>query len=129
METTMKAMRQRLMAMAIGTVCAAALGVALHAHAKLVKTAPADGSTVATVPANVELTFNEPLDVKVSKVELVGPSGKVELGPLHAMSAKSLMAPVTGKLSDGAYTVNWQTAGDDGHVQKGKFGFTLKQAK
>lgn len=125
----MKQTHGRLVGIVSAVLVAATLGVALHAHAKLTKTEPADGSSVSTVPANLQLTFNEALDVKVSKVELVGPSGKVALGPLHAMKGTSIMAAVTGTMSDGAYTVNWQTAGDDGHVLKGKFGFTLKQTK
>jgi methionine-rich copper-binding protein CopC len=32
-------------------------------------------------------------------------------------------------MADGRYTVNWQTAGDDGHLQKGTFAFTVKPAK
>jgi methionine-rich copper-binding protein CopC len=39
---------------------------------------------------------------------------------------KSISAGVAGTLQDGAYTAAWQSAGDDGHVQKGDFKFTLK---
>ena len=45
------------------------------------------------------------------------------------MGEKTLMAPVTGKMADGKYTVNWQTAGDDGHVQKGTFAFNVKHGE
>jgi len=47
------------------------------------------------------------------------------------MDKMSLMAMVShaDKMSDGRYTVAWQSAGDDGHVQKGDFAFTLKRAK
>lgn len=109
-------------------VAAIALGVAVQAHAKLTKTSPADKATVTKAPTSVQLWFNETLDVKLSKIEVTGPDGKVALGVVHAMEPKQLMGPITGKMADGAYTVNWQTAGDDGHVQKGSFTFTLKQA-
>jgi hypothetical protein len=99
-----------------------------QAHAKLQKSEPAAGTTVAAPPKQIQLWFNEKLDVAVSKVELTGPAGKVELGPVHAMDAKSLMAAIGGKVADGAYTVSWQTAGDDGHVVKGDYTFTLKSA-
>jgi methionine-rich copper-binding protein CopC len=97
------------------------------AHAKLEKTEPADGATIAAVPPSVQMWFDEKLDAKVSKIELTGPAGKVAVGQTHAMGDKVLMADITGKMVDGAYTVDYQTAGDDGHVQKGKFGFTLKR--
>jgi methionine-rich copper-binding protein CopC len=104
------------------------LGVAVQAHAKLLKTSPADKATVAKAPTSVQLWFNEAIDVKLSKVEVTGPDGKIALGVVHAMEPKQLMGPITGKMTNGVYAVNWQTAGDDGHVQKGSFTFTLKLA-
>ncbi|MBI3491362.1 MAG: copper resistance protein CopC [Acidobacteria bacterium] len=105
-----------------------ALSVAVQAHAKLMKMSPANKSTVTKAPTSVQLWFNETLDVKMSKIEVTGPDGKVTLGMVHAMEPKQLMGPITGRMADGVYTVDWQTAGDDGHVQKGSFTFTLKQA-
>ena len=105
---------------------AVALGVGVQAHAKLMKTSPADKATIAKAPTSVQLWFNEALDVKLSKIEITGPDGKVTRGMVHAMEPKQLMGPITGKMADGAYTVDWQTAGDDGHVQKGTFTFMLK---
>jgi methionine-rich copper-binding protein CopC len=97
-----------------------------QAHAKLDKSEPAAGATVTAAPKQIQLWFNEKLDVAVSKIELTGPSGKVDLGPAHTMGDKSLMAGIRGKVVDGSYAVAWQTAGDDGHVAKGDFTFTLK---
>jgi methionine-rich copper-binding protein CopC len=99
-----------------------------HAHAKLEKSEPASGATLTVTPKHVQLWFNEALDVAVSRVELTSSAGKVELGPVHTMGDKSLMAVISGKVADGAYTVSWQTAGDDGHVVKGDYTFTLKSA-
>ena len=101
------------------------LSMVAGAHTKLTKSIPADGATVAAL-ASVELVFNEAADVKLTKIEVAGPSGKVELGPAHSMSPKSVMAIVTGKMEDGKYAVTWQTAGDDGHVVKGEFSFSVK---
>jgi methionine-rich copper-binding protein CopC len=36
---------------------------------------------------------------------------------------------IDGTIADGAYVVTWQSAGDDGHLQKGDFKFTFKAAK
>jgi methionine-rich copper-binding protein CopC len=44
------------------------------------------------------------------------------------MGEKTLMAAITGTMSGGTYTVNWQTAGKDGHVIKGDFTFSVKTA-
>jgi len=97
----------------------------IQAHAKIEKSEPAANSTIATVPTSVQMWFNEAPDLKVTKVELAGASGKVELGPAHSMGKNNIMAPIVGKMTNGKYTVNWQTAGDDGHVEKGTFTFTL----
>jgi len=96
------------------------------AHTKLEKSEPSAGATVTAAPKQIQLWFNEKLDVAVSKVELTSPSGKVDLGPPHVMGDRSLMAAISGRVADGAYTVAWQTAGDDGHVVKGDFTFTVK---
>lgn len=97
----------------------------VQAHAKIEKSEPAANSTINKVPTSVQMWFNEAPDLKVTKVELAGASGKVELGPAHSMGKNNVMAAIIGKMADGKYTVNWQTAGDDGHVEKGTFTFTL----
>jgi methionine-rich copper-binding protein CopC len=100
---------------------------AVQAHTKLEKSEPADGATLTKAPTSLQLFFNEKPDLKVSKVEMTGPSGKVELGPAHSMADKDIMAAIKGALGNGKYTVSWQAAGDDGHVQKGQFSFTVQQ--
>lgn len=106
-----------------------ALSVVLQAHMKVEKTEPANGASLNAPPPHVQLWLTEKPDLKVTKLELEGVSGKIELGPAHMMGDKTLMAAVTGKMADGKYTVNWQTAGNDGHVQKGTFAFTLKHGE
>ncbi len=104
-----------------------ALSALLYAHTKLEKSDPADGATVTTSPQWVQLFFSEKPDLKVSKVEVVGPSGKIEVGPAHSMADKDLMAAFDRPLDSGKYTVSWQTAGKDGHVLKGSFSFTVRK--
>jgi methionine-rich copper-binding protein CopC len=53
----------------------------------------------------------------------------VELGPATSTGEKTVTAAVTGKMPDGKYSVAWQTAGKDGHVQKGTFAFNVKHGK
>jgi methionine-rich copper-binding protein CopC len=105
-----------------------AFSVLAEAHAKLEKTVPADKAALTAAPTSVQLWFSEKPDVAVSKIALKGPSGMVKLGPAHVMGEKTLMADIAGSIGDGSYTVSWQTSGDDGHVQKGEFTFSLKKA-
>jgi copper resistance protein C len=108
-------------------VAAIALSASVFAHNKLEKSDPADGATVTTSPKWVQLLFSERPDLKVSKLEVTGPAGRVELGPAHSMADKDLMAMIDRPLDNGKYTVSWQTAGKDGHVLKGSFSFTVRK--
>jgi hypothetical protein len=129
-EEAVKIRTSQVIRLAIIVAAGLMLPALLQAHAKLEKTQPANGTTVSATPPQIQLWFDEEVDVKVSKIELTGPSGKVALGPTHLIGPKSLMAVITGKMADATYTVIWQTAAaDDGHVSKGDFKFTLKQAR
>jgi copper resistance protein C len=100
------------------------LTVLVQAHTHLEKSEPAAGATVTVAPKQVQLWFNEKLDVAVSRIELTSSSGKVPLGPPHVTSDSVLVAGIRRKLADGTYAVAWQAAGDDGHMVKGDFTFT-----
>jgi methionine-rich copper-binding protein CopC len=112
------------------TVLALALGLSatLGAHMKFDKAEPAPDSSVAAPLKTIQIWFSEAPDLKVSKLDLAGPSGPVKVTGLHAMG-KSLMATVEGTAPAGAYKISWQAAGDDGHVQKGEYAFTVKAAQ
>lgn len=101
-----------------------AVPVVLSAHMKFEKATPAPDSTVNAPLKTIQVWFSEAPDPKVSRIEIVGPDGPVKISGMHAME-KSLMVMIDGATPGGAYTVNWQSAGDDGHVQKGEFKFTV----
>jgi methionine-rich copper-binding protein CopC len=105
------------------------LGVAttLLAHMKATKFEPAADSTVTTSPPRVQVWFTQAPDPKLSKLELTGPAGAVKLTDFRATAAKSIVATIDGTLANGRYTARWQSAGDDGHVQKGQFVFTVQR--
>jgi methionine-rich copper-binding protein CopC len=113
----------------LAVLFAGALSSLALAHTHLEKTEPADGAVLKAAPSHVELWFNEKPDLTVSKIAVAGPSGAVEVGPTHSISDKSIVADVRSRLSDGEYVVKWQAAGDDGHVSKGEFKFSVKSAQ
>lgn len=104
------------------------LAVPAWAHMALSKAAPSDKATVTTAPTQVQLWFTQKPDMAVSKIVLSGTGGEVKLGAFKLVDERSLIAPIEGSLTDGVYTIAWQSAGDDGHVQKGQVSFTLKRA-
>ncbi len=118
----------RLRIVFAAAIFASALATLALAHNKLMKSEPAAGAVLNAAPSRVEMWFEEKPDLAVSKLAVKGPAGPVELGPLRATSGKSIAGDFKGKLADGQYLVSWQTAGDDSHVSKGDFGFTVKSA-
>ncbi len=115
---------------AVATALAAGLllvgATSLSAHMKVEKSEPAANAVVTSPQPHVQVFFSEAPDLTLSKMEIKGPSAKTALTALHVMD-KSLMAMVQGDMPDGVYTVSWTSAGDDGHVQKGEFTFTVKR--
>jgi methionine-rich copper-binding protein CopC len=112
----------------LSLVMAALLAAPAWAHMALSKAAPSDKATVTVAPTQVQLWFTQKPDMAVSRIVLSSTSGEVKLGALKLVDERSLIAPIEGTLADGAYTIAWQSAGDDGHVQKGQVTFTLKRA-
>jgi len=99
------------------------------AHMKLAKSMPAAGAVVAGKPAKVQIWFTQAPDRAVSKLSVTGAAGEIALGALTVGGDKSMSAAVDGATPDGTYTVAWQAAGDDGHVQKGEYTFSVRQTR
>jgi len=104
-----------------------ALATTAYGHMALQSAMPAADSKITAPPPSLQLTFTEAPDLAVSKLDLAGPTGAIRLNNLHVMNDNMLMAMVGGEMPDGEYTVAWQSAGDDGHLQKGTYKFTLKR--
>lgn len=119
----------RRVSWAVLALLVAALVASVEAHMALKKAEPADRSTITAPPSAVTLWFTQKPDLAVSRVVLAGPGGEVKLGRLEAGKAMDLTAPVEGTLPDGAYRIEWQAAGDDGHIQKGSVAFALDRAQ
>jgi methionine-rich copper-binding protein CopC len=109
---------------------AASLAARPRVHNHLVKADPAENGTIAAAPKAIELWFAVEPDLKLSGIALRPAAdtmrriatGRVERG----RDAKSMRTAVTGHLAPGVYLVSWRTAGDDGHIDRGQYRFTLK---
>lgn len=96
-------------------------------HFGLAKSIPAADSSV-TAPEQLQLWFTQaPQDGSVS-IRLVDAAGSlVETGePVRNADDPKLMEVSIGHaLSAGSYTVAWRGIGDDGHVVRNEFGFSV----
>ena len=113
---------------AVAALIGLGLGGPALAHAHLQSATPAGGSTVATAPAEIDLTFSEAVELKFTGAEVTGPGkAAVKTGAASlAAGNRTVKIPVEGSLAPGVYTVAWHALSTDGHKTKGSYSFTLK---
>ncbi len=116
----------RLLAAAALGIAVAAAPVAALAHARLVASTPAAGTTVAA-PERISLTFSERVVPAFSGFDLVDAAGReVAVRATVSEDGKTLSARLARPLAAGAWTVNWRIASGDGHRMTGSYGFTVR---
>jgi copper resistance protein C len=123
-------MPRSLLAVAIALIALIAListGGPASAHDELISTDPADGSTVATMPAQLTLTFNLPTLNIGTAVQVTGPGGDVATGKAAAVD-DTVTQPLRADAPAGAYEVVWRVTSADGHPISGRFAFTTRRA-
>lgn len=103
---------------------AAAIATPAFGHAYLSKSTPAAGAIVSP-PAEIVLSFTEPLEPAFSTIELQDAMGKrIETG--KARVKDDVMRLQLESLAAGHYTVNWRVLSVDTHTSQGNFVFTVK---
>jgi copper transport protein len=115
-----------------GAVAAAAavllLPVTASAHALVVRSDPAAGSSLAQVPRAVTIMFSEAPETSQSSIVVADGSGRpVSRGPATGVPNNALeMTVPLDQLLNGVYTVRWKTVSkDDGHASSGDFTFGI----
>jgi copper transport protein len=96
------------------------------AHAELVLAKPAPGTGLPQAPAAVVIKFTEPLNLSLSRVEVVDATGAdVGTGPTQPVEGDpTAMQRRLGLLPAGPYTVRWTTVSTlDGHALHGSYRF------
>jgi copper transport protein len=108
-----------------------ATGPAAAAHASLLSSEPAGGSSLERAPAAVTLRFSERPDPSLSTVRVLDSGGRVVAGgPARPVAGQPLELRVpTAGLAAGGYTVSWRiVSAVDGHRTDGVFGFGVGPA-
>ena len=102
-------------------------GSVAAAHDALGATSPADGSTVATVPPEIVLTFDQPALAIGTEVVVTDPAGS----PVQEGAPSLVDATVHQRVRGGPagrYAVRWRVTSVDGHPVSGTFTFTATAA-
>lgn len=113
-------------------IAVAALGAALvlpasaFGHVILMAASPDTQSSVADVPEEVALEFNQPVTLSARSIVVLAADGSVVSGPVRAEAdGRLVVAPLSGVAHGSAYTVRWQVVGRDGHSPAGVYTFGI----
>jgi copper transport protein len=111
--------------------CVAALlllPASASAHAQLIGSTPERGATVETSPAQVEMRFNEAVEISFGSVRVLDAEGnEVQTGTAEHPGGRSkeVAQPIQGSLPDGTYTVTFRVVSADSHPITGGFVFSV----
>lgn len=125
-------MTRRLLTPLVGAValCATALAIPAAAlgHAAFVGSSPGAGQRVEVAPRQVTLSFTEPLNVRLSSVEVLAVDGGKDLDAnVRTLRGRQLVVSPTRPLPTGAYRLTWHTVStEDGHALEGSFSFGVR---
>jgi methionine-rich copper-binding protein CopC len=115
-------MRTRIVVLSL--LLAALAATAAHAHAFLDHASPLVGSTVATAPHEVALTFTQNLEAAFSSVQVTDPKGvRVDQGKPQ-ISGNTMRVGLKAA-GPGRYGVHWHVLSVDTHKTEGNFSFTV----
>lgn len=122
--------RLRLAAITLGFAVLSALAStpSAFAHAAFVAASPAPGGRVGTAPREVTLTFTEPLNWRLSSVEVVEAGSGRRIPTVQRARGRSRLVVIPDQtLRAGAYRVRWHTVSTlDGHALEGSFSFGVR---
>ena len=100
--------------------------IAAQAHAFLDHASPLVGSTVASAPREVSLTFTQNLESAFSSVQVTDANGaRVDQG--KAQISGNTMRVGLKASGPGAYHVHWHALSVDTHTTQGSFTFHVGQ--
>jgi methionine-rich copper-binding protein CopC len=116
----------RILTFAMTALLAILTANTAHAHAFLDHAEPRVGSTVATAPRELVLSYTQNIEPAFSSVEVSDASGaRVDLGKPRI--GASVMRVGLKPLPPGTYKVRWQVLSVDTHSTEGSFTFHVGQ--
>jgi copper transport protein len=97
------------------------------AHAVLEASVPAAGVQIARSPAEITLTFDEPVETSLGSLRLLDAAGRQRAsGPVvHPGGDATRVAIRVGPLERGRYVVAWRVVSSDSHIVNGAYAFGI----
>jgi len=107
-------------------VAAFTFAAVAEAHPRLVAASPAAGAHGGS-PAQLQLSFTEPLIGRFSQLSLADAAGRTAPVAPTQLSAdrKQMFAPIRARLAPGIYRVTWRAVSTDTHRVQGSYSFAV----
>ena len=112
-------------ALAVLVLAALVAPAAAGAHARLVRTSPADGAVLAHAPGVVRVEFDDSVRAAPGTAAVANASQRSVLGGNAVAHARVLEVPLERGLVRGDYTVRWSIVSEDGHREQGVIAFAV----
>ena len=119
-------MTDRLRAWLLALTLLVLSGAPAFAHAYLVESRPGDGDLLKQQPKQIELLFNEP--VEIIAISHVDPQGAVALLPSNTEKMAHQRIDVPSNIAQGSHLVSWRVISQDGHTISGSLVFSVGRA-
>ncbi|MEU9332987.1 copper resistance protein CopC [Streptomyces sp. NPDC048290] len=96
------------------------------AHAALTGSDPQQGAVVEQAPAQISLTFSEPVSAPEGSLRVLGPKGeRADTGAPANPGGTTYTVKLHSGLADGTYTVTYQVVSADSHPVAGAYTFSI----
>ncbi|HEX6681645.1 MAG TPA: copper resistance protein CopC [Candidatus Limnocylindrales bacterium] len=96
-----------------------------QAHAKLVRTNPAQGEILPVPPENVELVFSESVSPVKDKIRIVGPDGQRVDDGMPVVDGATVRIKLKDGTKTGTYLVSFRVISADSHPVPGAFTYSI----
>jgi len=104
-----------------GLLCPAAAS----AHARLVRTVPADGAVLARSPRAVVVEFDDTVRLGAGNAAVANSSRRSVLSAPASVAGRTVTLPLERRLPRGDYTARWSVVSEDGHREQGVLAFAV----
>ncbi len=95
------------------------------AHSSLLESTPQDGGTVGAGDVAIELRFDSRLDLRFSRVIVIGPDGSQSALRLQTGDRPGVLKATGTRLGEGRYLLHWRVLSVDGHAEQGQIKFDV----
>ena len=111
--------------LALSMLVSVSVPISVQAHSPMTSVTPADGARLTSAPATIEMRFRDPSRLIRFGLAAAEDGTDVALGDDHLMVEAADHTVTLPPLGAGSYVASWRAMGEDGHVIKGRFSFTI----